>query len=122
MAYEVSVRPVLDGWRSHESALAAIRDRRRPGPAALDAADRRFGELDRMLSALRPPDELLDAHDVLRSAVLMARQALVIGRRLSVAANRELADNASSAAVGSEMLRERALDDLVAALKPRRVR
>ena len=64
----------------------------------------------------------LIACDVLRSAVLMARQALVIGRRLSVAANRELADNASSAVVGSEMLRERGLGDLVAVLKPRRVR
>ncbi|HUR20801.1 MAG TPA: hypothetical protein VMZ90_08325 [Vicinamibacterales bacterium] len=122
LAYEVSVRPVLAGWHSHESALAAISERRRPGPSALDAADRRFSELDRVLSSLRPPDDLLDVHDVLRSAVLMARQALVIGRRLSVAANRELADNASSAAVGSQMLRERVLDDLVAALKPRRVR
>lgn len=122
LAYEVRVRPVLDGWRSQESALAAIRDRRRAGPGALDAAERRFGELDRMLIALRPPDELLDVHGVLRSAVLMARQALGIGRRLSVAANRELADNASSAVAGSEMLRERGLDDLVAALKPRAVR
>jgi hypothetical protein len=52
----------------------------------------------------------------------MVRQALGIGRRLSVAANRELADNASAAVVGSEMLRERGLADLVAALKPRRVR
>jgi hypothetical protein len=41
---------------------------------------------------------------------------------LSVATNRELADNAAAAAIGSEMLRERGLSDLVAALKPRRVR
>jgi hypothetical protein len=122
LAYEVRVRPVLDGWRSQDSALAALRDGRRAGPGALDAADRRFGELDRMLSALKPPDELQDVHGILRSAVLMVRQALGIGRRLSVAANRELADNASAAVVGSEMLRERGLADLVAALKPRRVR
>ena len=122
LAYEVRVRPVLDGWRTHEAVLAPIRDRRRAGPGALDAADRRFGELDRLLTALQPPDELLSVHGIFRSAVLMVRQGLVIGRRLSVAANRELADNGAAAIVGSEMLRERGLDDLIAALKPRRVR
>ena len=122
LAYEVRVRPVLDGWHHQEFTLAAIRERRRADPGALDAAERRFGELDRRLSALRPPDELMEVHGVLRSAVMMARQALGIGRRLSVAGNRELADNAAAAAIGSEMLRERGLSDLVAALKPRRVR
>ena len=121
-AYEVRVRGVLEGWVSHESALAAIRDRKRAGPGAIDSAARRFSELDRALSALRPPDELQDVHGVFRSAVMMARQGLLIGRRLSVAANRELADNASAAVAGAEMLRARGLDDLAAALKPRRVR
>jgi hypothetical protein len=121
-AYEVRVRGVLDGWGSHEFTLAAIRDRRRAGPADLDAASRRFSELDRALSALRPPDELQDVHGIFRSAVMMARQGLLIGRRLNVAANRELAENASSAVVGAEMLRARGLADLATALKPRRVR
>ena len=121
-AYEVRVRGVLDGWRSQDSTIAAIRDRRRAGPGALDAAARRFGELDHALSALRPPDELQDVHGVFRSAVMMARQGLLIGRRLNVAANRELAENASAAVAGAEMLRERGLADLATALKPRRVR
>ncbi len=121
-AYDVRVRSVLAGWSSQQFTLAAIRDQRRAGPGALDAAARRFGELDRALSALRPPDDLQDVHGVVRSAVMMARQGLLIGARLNVAANRELADNASAAVAGAEMLRARALDDLAAALKPRRVR
>ena len=121
-AYEVRVRGVLEGWGSQASTLAAIRDRRRAGPGALDSAARRFSELDRALSALRPPDELQDVHGVLRSAVMMARQGLLIGRRLIAAADRELADNASAAVMGAEMLRARGLADLADALKPRRVR
>ncbi len=91
-------------------------------PGALDRAARRFSELDRMLNALRPPDDLLEIHGVFRSAVMLAQQGLTIGQRLSVAANRELADNASAAVMGAEMLRTRAWGDLVTALKPRRVR
>ena len=121
-AYQVRVRGVLDGWGSQEAALAAIRDRRRTGPGALDAAARRFSELDRALSALWPPEELQDVHGVFRSAVMMARQGLLIGRRLAVAGNLELAGNASAAVVGAEMLRARGLADLATVMKPRRVR
>lgn len=121
-AYEVRIRAVLAGWGSHVSVLSAIRDRRRTSPGSVDSAVRRFSELDRALSVLRPPEDLLDVHGVIRSAVLMARQALLIGQRLNVASNVELAQNASSAVAGAEMLRARAADDLAAALKPRRVR
>jgi hypothetical protein len=121
-AYETRVRSLLEGWGTQEVALAGIREGRRVGPAALDAALRRFSELDRGLTTLRPPDELLEVHGVFRSAVMMAKQALLIGQRLSVAANRELADHASAAVAGAELLRSRGFDDLAAALKPRRVR
>ena len=122
LAYELRLRPVISGWSSQEPALAAIRDRKRASPGAVDAAERRFGELDRVLIALRPPEDLEQVHDVLRSALMMARQGLLIGHRLTVAANRELADNASAALTGAEMLRSRAMEDLVKALGPRRVR
>jgi hypothetical protein len=122
LAYELRLRPVLSGWSSQEPTLAAIRDRKSAGPGAVDAAVRKFGELERALGALRPPDDLLEVHDVFRSAMMMAKQGLMIGYRLAVAANRELADNASAALTGAEMLRSRALDDLVKALNPRRVR
>jgi hypothetical protein len=121
-AYDTRVRIVLDGWASHASALSAIRDRRRAAPAALDAAYRRFGELDRALSALRPPDELRDVHGVFRSAFQMATQALQLGRRLAVAANADLARNASAAIAGAELLRAQGLTDLATGLAPRKVR
>lgn len=121
-AYEVRLRAVLNGWSSHVPVLTAIREGRRTSPGSVDSALRRFGELDRALSALRPPGELRDIHGVFRSAVLMARQGLLIGQRLNVALNTELAQNASSALAGAEMLRARALGDLATALKPRRVR
>jgi len=121
-AYEVRARAVLDGWVSHLPALLAIRDRRRANPGTVDAAVRRFSELDRALSALRPPDELRDVHGVLRSAVQMARQGLMLGQRLTVAANADVANNASAAVAGAEMLRARGLEDLATAVTPRRVR
>ena len=121
-AYEVRARAVLDGWGSHVSVLSAIKDGRRTSPGSVDSAVRRFGELDRALIALKPPEDLLDVHGVFRSAVLMARQALLIGQRLNVAKNSELSLNASSAVAGAEMLRAKGLGDLAAALKPRRVR
>ena len=122
LAYELRLRPVISGWSSQEPTLAAIRDRKRASPSAVDAAERRFGELDRVLTGLRPPEDLQQIHDVLRSALMMARQGLLIGHRLTVAGNRELADNASAALTGAELLRSRAMDDLVKALNPRRVR
>lgn len=121
-AYALRARAVMDGWGSHVSVLTAIKDGRSTSPGRVDSAVRRFGELDRALSALRPPEQLLDVHGVFRSAVLMARQALLIGQRLNVARNTELAQNASSAVAGAELLLARGLGDLAAALKPRRVR
>lgn len=121
-AYEVRARVVLDGWTSQVPALSAIRARRRATPASLDAAARRFSELDRALAALRPPDELRDVHGVFRSAIQMARQGITLGQRLSVAANAEIGRNASAAIAGAELLRAQGLTDLAAGLMPRRVR
>ena len=121
-AYDVRVRAVLDGWLSQMPTLSAIRERRRAAPASLEAAARRFSELDRALTVLRPPDELRNAHGVFRSAIQMVRQGLVLGQRLAVAPNTGIARNASSAIAGAELLREQGLKDLAAGLAPRRVR
>lgn len=121
-AYETRVRVVLDGWMGQMPALSPIRGRRRATPANLEAASRRFSELDRALAALRPPDELRNVHGVFRSAIQMVRQGLVLQERLAVAPNAQIARNASSAIVGAELLRARGLADLAAGLVPRRVR
>ncbi|NQW05067.1 MAG: hypothetical protein HQ485_13750, partial [Acidobacteria bacterium] len=121
-AYDVRVKRILAGWTSHEATLAAIQKESTASPGGLEAALRRFSELERALTALRPPDEMQDVHGVLRSAVLMARQGLIIGQRLAVAANTSLSRNASAAVRGASLLRARAFADLAKGMAPQRVR
>ena len=121
-AYDARARAVLDGWRRHASTLSAVQEQRRATPASLDGAVRRFSELDRALAALRPPPEFRDVHALFRSATQLARQGLLLGQRLAVAANTEIAHNASAAVAGAELLRAQALADLSAGLRPRTVR
>ncbi len=121
-AYDKRVQAVVRTWESDASTLSAVREGRRAGPASLDAAARRFAALDRTLKTLHPPEELREVHGLFQSALQLARQGLVIGQRLAVAANASLAANASSAITGAELLRDQGLADLAIALKPRRVR
>lgn len=121
-AYDARVKRILNVWSTYEPTLDAVSKGHQTSPAQLDAAVRRFGELDRAMAILRPPEELRDVHGIFRSAVLMARQALVIGQRLSVADNSVIARNASAAVAGAELLRQQAYADLAKGLQPRRVR
>lgn len=122
LAYEVRLRPLFDRWVSQRRVLAALRDRRVPAPSELDAAQRVFASIDTSLAGMRPLPELQEVHAVLRSATQMARQALVLGQRLTVAANEEIARNASAAMAGAELLLAQGRADLVPALNPRKVR
>ena len=121
-AYDARARAVMDGWKSHVPTLSAVREQRRATPGSLDAAARRFRELDRALAALRPPPEFREVHGLFRSAVQLAQQGLLLGQRLAVASNTDIARNASSAIAGAELLRAQGLTDLAAGLVPRRVR
>lgn len=122
LAYEVRVRPVFDAWVVHGKALDAVRGGGTPRPAAIDAAARRFASLHTLLDSLRPVPELAGAHALLQSAVQMARQSLVLGQRLTVAANTEISRNAASAITGADLLLSQARADLIIGLYPRRVR
>ena len=121
-AYELRLRSVFSDWVSERLVFRRLRDRQPVGPAEVDAALRRFGAIDRTLAAMRPPQEMRDIHGVLRSAAQMARQGLLLGQRLSVATNREIASNTSAAIAGAELLLSQARADLVRAMNPRRVR
>jgi hypothetical protein len=121
-AYDVRARALVDGWLRHAQVLASIRDGRPVSPDRLEAAARRFKDLDLAMAALRPPSDLRDVHSLLRSAIQMARQGILLGQRLAVAANTEIARNASAAVAGADLLRTQALADLAAGLRPRTVR
>lgn len=122
LAYERRLRPVLDGWVSQRPVLRRLEARAVPSPAEIERAVRRFVALESSLNALRPLPEVQAVHALFQSAVQMARHGLVMGQRLTVAANTDIAHNASAAVVGAELLLAQARRDLVPALYPRRVR
>jgi hypothetical protein len=121
-AYEVRLRPVFDDWVSQRLVLRDVRSGTAPRASALDVAVRRFASIDATLARMRPLPEVREVHAVLRSAVQMARQGLVLGQRLSVASNAEISRNASSAITGAELLLAQARAELVVQLNPRKVR
>jgi len=122
LAYELRLRPVFDDWVSQRLVLRDVRTGTTPRASALDAAVRRFVSIDATLARMRPLPEVRDVHAVLRSAVQMARQGLVLGQRLTVASNAEIARNASAAITGAELLLAQARAELVVQLNPRKVR
>lgn len=122
LAYELRLRPLFDRWVSQRRVFAALKDRRQPAPSDLDAAQRVFASIDTSLAGMRPLPELQAVHALLRSATQMAKQALVLGQRLAVADNDDIARNASAATAGAELLLAQGRADLVPALNPRKVR
>jgi len=122
LAYERRLRPVLDGWVSQRPVLRQLEARGVPSRSDLDRAVRRFIALESSLAALRPLPEVQEVHALFQSAVQMARHGLAMGQRLTVAANVDIAHNASSAVAGAELLLAQARRDLVPALNPRKVR
>ncbi len=121
-AYEARVRSAHRAWTRHASTLSAMKGGEPASPGKLDAAARSFGELDRVLVSLRPPDELVEANGIFRSAVQLVQHGLLLGQRLAVAPNAELSRNASSAIAGADLLHNAGVRSLALALKPRRVR
>jgi hypothetical protein len=120
--YDARVRKHLRLWTGQSPVLAAIKSRRRVSPGSLEAALRAFDALDELMATLRTPVEMQDVHSVVRSAIQMARHGLLLGRRLAVAPNTEIAHNASAAIAGADLLRAQAVRDIAASIRPRTVR
>lgn len=122
LAYEVRLRAVFDGWVAHRPVLHDVRAETTVRASALDSAVRRFTALDATLASMQPLPEVREVHALLRSAVQMARQGLILGQRVAVARNVEVSRNASSAVAGAELLLEQGRSALIRALNPRKVR
>jgi hypothetical protein len=122
LAYEVRVRAIFDGWVAHRPVLLDLREEKTGRASALDSAVRRFTTLDATLGSMQPLPEVREVHALLRSAVQMARQGLILGQRVAVARNAEVSRNASSAVAGAELLLEQGRTELIRSLFPRKVR
>jgi len=88
------------------------------GPTALGSILRWAGQVRRTLTAIVPPAELSDAHNLLVSAVQLADSAAQIRREAAINGNMTRAWDASSAAAGALMLVERGRTEVQLALRP----
>jgi hypothetical protein len=118
LAFERRVRPVLNTLDGLTPALEAIRDESGPQYERLLAVEARIAEIAEELARAAPPDDVVDVHATLASAVEMARQASARRRLAAVTANGSLARQASAAAAGALLLARQARETLLDRLFP----
>ena len=99
-------------------ALEAIRDESGPHYERLLAVEVRIAQIAEELARAAPPDDVIDVHATLASAVEMARQASARRRLAVVAANGSLSRQASAAAAGALLLSRQARETLLDRLFP----
>lgn len=118
LAYERRVRPILAGLDGLVPELQAIRDGR---PAGYDATMRtlaKLSALERTLTPLKAPPDLVAVHAALHSVIGLAREACVRHRQVLVAPEAATAADSSAAAAGAVLLLTQAHRDLVTRLFP----
>jgi hypothetical protein len=91
-------------------------------PETLASIDRVTARIQKLASAIVPPQELSAAHSQLMSATQLAANAATLRRDAILANDMERAWNASSAAAGALMLAARARSDIQAQLRPPQLR
>jgi hypothetical protein len=106
--YVARVEQTLGDVSALQSVLRDL-DRKTPvPPERLQPAQAELGRLRTTVESLRPPLDLTEAHDLLRSAIGFAASAL----DLASSSTAGVPDNASSAAAGAVMLFERIQTEL----------
>jgi hypothetical protein len=118
LAYERRVRPILAGLDGLVPELQAIRDGRPSGYDATRRALTRLSALEKTLTALEVPSDLLAVHAALHSVIGLAREACVRHRQVLVAPHAGTAADSSAAAAGAVLLLTQAHRDLVTQLFP----
>ena len=81
-------------------------------PDTLALIDSAIGRVLTAVTAIEPPEELIEAHALFVSAVSLAQNAAAIRREATMAANIQRAWDASSAAAGALMLGAKARTDI----------
>jgi len=116
--YERRVRPAFSTLDGLKPILEFIRDLKGMAYERLETASARLKRVTADLAAIEPPADLADIHATLASAVNLAANACA-NRRLAVATtSMQAAKDASTAAVGAELLAGQAREQLVKRLYP----
>ena len=116
--YERRVRPAFATLDGLKPILEYIRDLKGMAYERLETAGARLTRVTADLATIEPPADLADIHATLASAVNLAANACA-SRRLAVATTSlQAAREASTAAVGAELLVAQAREQLVKRLYP----
>jgi len=110
--YRLAIRAPLEQFAALKSALEDIKSLAGTPPGTLKFIDRAIGRVLKAANAIRPPDELAEAHALFVSAVALAQNAATIRREATLAESLPRAWDASSAAAGALMLGAKARTDI----------
>ncbi|MDE3153467.1 MAG: hypothetical protein KGN76_00065 [Acidobacteriota bacterium] len=120
--YRHQAGPVLEALDRATRPLEAIKALAGPDVTALDPLQRSLTVALRRLVLVEPPPELKDVQALLVSAARLGEQAAALRLRATMSGDLEAARNASSAAAGALMLRQRAQQTMEALSQPPRLR
>ena len=115
--YRIAMRAPLLQFAALKPALEDIKSLAGTPPATLQLVERSVAHVEQALAAIHPPDELVQAHALLLSAVTLAQNAAAIRREATLSANLQRAWDASSAAAGALMLGAKARTDIQTLLR-----
>jgi len=121
LAYERRVRPTMSGFDGLLPVLASLRDTRYTSYERLERASAKLATLQASLAGVEPPEDLVDVHASLASAMQMADHAVARRKRGISTANTSYDTEASTAAAGALMLAQLAREQLVVRLYPPKI-
>jgi len=121
LAYERQVRPTMSGFDGLLPILASVRDTRYTSYERLVVASARLASLQAALVGVEAPEDLVDVHASLASAIQMAAHAVERRKRGISTANSTYDTEASTAAAGALMLAQLAREQLVVRLYPPKI-
>jgi hypothetical protein len=111
-AYRASILTSLTRFAQLKLSLENIKALAGSSPFALSVIRRAAADMRKNVANASPPDELLEAHSLLVSAVELADNAAQIRREAALTASMTRAWDASAAAAGSLMLFARARSEI----------
>jgi hypothetical protein len=121
LAYERRVRPAMSGFDGLLPVIVSLRDTRYTSYERLERTSARLAGLQASLAGVEPPEDLVDVHASLASAMQMAEHAVGRRKRGISTANAAYDTEASTAAAGAVMLAQLAREQLVARLYPPKI-